>query len=276
MAPRTIVIVPTYNERDNLPRLARALLDLDPTLTLLVVDDNSPDGTGDLADSLASTDSRVHVLHRAGKEGLGRAYVAGFRLALEWGYDRIVEMDCDFSHRPEDLPRLLAAADTADVVIGSRNVPGGRAVDWSPIRHLISKGGSLYTRLLLGLPVRDCTSGFKCFRRDVLAALDLDRVASNGYGFQVELNYLAHRAGFRLVEVPIIFPDRTVGSSKMSGRIVLEAALMVWNLRRQKPAHVTASRSAGVLAAVKPPTPAHVTAPSDPNFGTASIEPVAD
>lgn len=228
-----IVIIPTYNERENLARLVAAILAKDPGLQVLVVDDNSPDGTGEIADELARANSRVRVLHRAGKQGLGTAYIAGFRYALAHGFDYVVEMDADFSHRPEDLPRLLHAAHSADVVIGSRNVPGGGVVAWSPLRQAISRGGSLYARRLLGLPIRDCTSGFKCFRREVLASLDLDGVRSNGYGFQVEVNYLCHRAGFRLVEVPIIFPDREQGHSKMSSRIVWEAAKRVWQLRRQ-------------------------------------------
>jgi len=229
---RSIIVIPTYNERENLELLSNAITAVAPTSHLLIVDDNSPDGTGAIADRLAEEHTHIHVLHRMEKSGLGTAYVAGFRYALEQGFDYVVEMDADFSHRPEDLPRLLAAAEGADLVIGSRNIPGGRAVDWSPLRHLISKGGSFYTRLLLGLPIRDCTSGFKCFRSEVLAAIDLQSVASNGYGFQVELNYLAHRAGFRIVEVPIIFPDRKAGSSKMSSTIVIEAARLVWRLRQ--------------------------------------------
>lgn len=230
-AHASLVIVPTYNERENLVPFVNAVLAVEPDLDLLVVDDNSPDGTGRLAGELAEREPRVKVLHRPGKLGLGTAYIAGFRYALAHGYERIVEMDADFSHRPEDLPLLLEASETADLVIGSRNVPGGRVENWSPMRHLISKGGSLYARLLLRLPVRDCTGGFKCFRRAVLEALDLDAVRSNGYSFQIELNYLCHRAGFRIVEVPIVFPDRAAGRSKMSRRIVLEAALRVWQLR---------------------------------------------
>ncbi len=235
---RSIVIIPTYNERENLPPLVAAVLAVAFDADILVVDDNSPDGTGELAESLAASTDRVRVLHRAGKQGLGTAYIAGFKYALAHGYARIVEMDADFSHRPEDLPALLRAAEQADVVVGSRNIPGGRAENWSPLRHLISKGGSLYARTLLGLPIKDCTSGFKCFRREALQAIDLDGVVSNGYGFQVEMNYLCHRAGLRLVEVPIIFPDRTVGHSKMSSRIMREAATLVWRLRRRRPALV--------------------------------------
>lgn len=232
---RALVIVPTYNERENIVRLISAILEQTPHLDVLVVDDNSPDGTGQLADAMAASSSRVTVLHRAGKLGLGTAYIAGFRHALAGSYDYAIEMDADFSHRPDDLPRLLSMAQEADLVIGSRNVPGGRAVDWSLLRTIISKGGSLYARLLLRLPIRDCTSGFKCFRSTVLAALDLTEVRSNGYAFQVELNHLVHRAGFRIAEIPIIFEDRRIGSSKMSGAIVLEAAAMVWRLRGAQP-----------------------------------------
>lgn len=231
VAMRTLVIIPTYNERDNLPPLVEAVLGVNPTLDVLVVDDNSPDGTGALAEAFARRNGRVRVLHRPGKGGLGTAYLAGFRYALDRGYARVVEMDADFSHRPEDLPLLLHAAETADVVVGSRNVPGGRVENWFPVRNAISKGGSLYARAVLGLPVKDCTGGFKCFRREALTALDLDRVRSNGFGFQIELNYLCHRADLRIVEVPIVFPDRTRGASKMSGRIAAEAALMVLRLR---------------------------------------------
>jgi dolichol-phosphate mannosyltransferase len=230
-----IVIIPTYNERDNLERLVDAVLAVEPALHVLVIDDNSPDGTGELADAIALASSgRVHVLHRAGKMGLGTAYVAGFRYALARNYTHIVEMDADFSHRPEDLPRLLEATASADVVIGSRNVPGGRAENWSLLRHVISKGGSLYARTILGLSIRDCTGGFKCFSSSALASLPLHQVTSNGYGFQVEMNYLCHRAGFQIVEVPIVFPDRKVGQSKMSRNIILEAMLLVWKLRLRR------------------------------------------
>jgi dolichol-phosphate mannosyltransferase len=227
----SLVIVPTYNERQNLPSLVRALLPVDPELHILVVDDGSPDGTGQIAEDLGRETGRVEVIHRAGKQGLGTAYVAGFRHALLRGYDRIVEMDADFSHRPEDLPRLLAASDRADIVIGSRNIPGGRVIGWSPLRQFISKGGSIYARLLLGLPIYDCTSGFKCFRRSALQVLNLDTLRSNGYAFQVEVNYACARAGLTFEEVPIVFPDRAHGKSKMSGNIAVEAAWLVLRLR---------------------------------------------
>jgi len=226
-----LVIIPTFNERENISSLVHALLPLDPDIHILVVDDGSPDGTGDIAEELAVETGRVEVIHRSGKQGLGTAYVAGFRHALLHGYEKIVEMDADFSHRPEDLPRLIAAADTADVVIGSRNIPGGRVVGWSPLRQFISKGGSIYARLLLGLPIHDCTSGFKCFRRSALEVLDLDSLRSNGYAFQVEVNYACTRAGLRFAEVPIVFPDRAQGKSKMSGNIATEAAWVVLRLR---------------------------------------------
>lgn len=228
---RVLVVVPTYNERENLGVLLEALWLHCPDANVLVVDDASPDGTGDLADEIAATEPRLQVLHRAAKTGLGTAYVEGFKIALAQGFDLVVEMDADLSHRPEDLPHLLEAAATADLVIGSRNIPGGAVVGWSAIRRMISRGGSLYTRLILSLPVHDCTSGFKCFRREALMALDLSTVRANGYGFQVEVNYLCHLAGLRIVEVPIIFPDRMRGHSKMSSKIVLEAMFVVLGLR---------------------------------------------
>jgi dolichol-phosphate mannosyltransferase len=228
---RTLIVIPTYNESANLPRLAESLLALRPDIDLLIVDDASPDGTGEIADRLSHDTGRVHALHRRGKLGLGTAYLEGFRWAILHQYDRAVEMDADLSHRPEDLPRLLEASAGADVVIGSRWVAGGRTEHWSLLRKLVSRGGSLYARSLLRLPVKDCTSGFKCFRREVLQSLDLEAIGSNGFGFQVEVNYLCHRAGFRFAEVPIVFLDRTAGSSKMSARIFVEALSMVWRLR---------------------------------------------
>lgn len=243
---RPVVVIPTYNESENLSRLVPILLDTVPSLEVLVVDDGSPDGTGEVAESLAKRTGRVRVIHRVRKLGLGTAYVAGFEYALERGYDCVVQMDADLSHRPEDLTRLLRAAESADLVIGSRNVPGGRVENWSLLRRFVSKGGSFYARTILGLPIRDCTGGFKCFRREVLEAVDFANVESNGYGFQVEMNHLAHRAGFRIVEVPIVFPDRTEGRSKMSWRIFLEAAALVWKLRGQRRAPKTGSDAAPV------------------------------
>jgi dolichol-phosphate mannosyltransferase len=230
---RSLVIIPTYNERANLPRLIAVLLSKVPGLEALVIDDGSPDGTGEIAEALARETGRVRVLHRIGKLGLGTAYVAGFRYALDHHYGYVVQMDADFSHRPEDMPRLLEAARSADLVIGSRNIAGGRVENWSLLRQFVSRGGSFYARKLLKLQIRDCTSGFKCWRREALEALDLSSVASNGYGFQVEMNYLCHRAGLGISEVPIVFPDRTAGRSKMSLKICLEAAVLVWKLRSQ-------------------------------------------
>jgi len=250
---RSIVIVPTYNERENLPSLIAAVLVVAPDADILVGDDNSPDGTGELTGSLAASTSRVRVLYRAGKQGLGTAHLAGFKYALAHDYARIVEMDADFSHRPEDLPTLRRAAEQADVIVGSRNIPGSHAENRSPLRHLISKGGSLYARTLLDLPIKptkDCTGGFKCFRREALEVIDLDGVASNGYDFQVEMNYLCHRVGLRLVEVPIIFPDHTVDHSKMSLRIMLETVMLVWRLRRRhRPVLVHVSGSSDAWSA---------------------------
>lgn len=249
----SIVIIPTYNERENLVSLIPAILKVDDGLDILVVDDGSPDGTGELVETFAEQTSRVRILQRGSKQGLGTAYLDGFRYALVRGYDYMVQMDADFSHRPEDLPRLLQAAEQADLVIGSRNVPGGRTENWSLMRKFISKGGSLYARTLLSMPIKDCTGGFKCFHRSVLERIDLDGVRSNGYGFQVEMNYLAHSAGSRIIEVPIVFPDRTAGQSKMSKAIVLEAASLVWKLRSHEPSlvpEVGPARSVG--ASVQP------------------------
>jgi dolichol-phosphate mannosyltransferase len=226
-APRVLVIVPTYNERENLPWILERLLDAVPDAHSLVVDDGSPDGTGELADKLAAEDPRVHVLHRAGKPGLGGAYVAGFRWALEAGYDVMVEMDADGSHAPEQLPRLLAALDHADIVLGSRWVPGGEVVNWPKSREILSRGGNLYTRIALGLDLHDATGGYRAYRRTVLQTIDLSTIASQGYCFQVDLAWRAVQAGFRVTEVPITFAERERGESKMSGNIVREAFFRV-------------------------------------------------
>lgn len=229
---RVLIIIPTYNERENLPEIIAATHRNLPQADILVVDDNSPDGTGQLADDLAARDKQVTVLHRAGKQGLGTAYVAGFRHALAHGYDYIFEMDCDFSHDPRYLPLFLATAEGgADLVLGSRYVAGGGTMNWGPMRKLISRGGSLYARTILGVPVRDLTGGFKCFRRRVLEYMDLDSVSAQGYGFQIEMTFRAVRSGFAVVEVPIVFVDRRVGQSKMSKKIFLEALTLVWKLR---------------------------------------------
>jgi len=228
---RALVCLPTYDERDNVGPIAEAILAAVPELDILIVDDNSPDGTGRLADAIAAREPRVHVLHRAGKEGLGKAYLAGFAWALERGYGLVLEMDADFSHNPRYLPGMLAEAARADLVLGSRNVKGGGTVNWGLGRKLLSRGGSLYARTILGIPVRDLTGGFKCFRREVLEAIDLPTVQCSGYAFQIELTYRAIRKGFRVVEIPIVFEDRRVGHSKMSRRIVLEAVSKVWSIR---------------------------------------------
>jgi dolichol-phosphate mannosyltransferase len=226
------VCLPTYNERENLEPMVAALREvLGPDGIVLVIDDNSPDGTGEIADRLVAADDRVYVLHRPHKEGLGPAYLAGFARALELGADLIMEMDCDFSHHPADVPRLAAAAQTADLVIGSRYVPGGGTRNWGLLRRLISRGGSRYAQLLLAVRVRDLTGGFKCYRRAVLETIDLAAIDSKGYAFQIETTYRTIRAGFRVVEVPIVFVDRLVGGSKMSKAIVLEAVWKVPLLR---------------------------------------------
>jgi dolichol-phosphate mannosyltransferase len=226
-----IACLPTYNERENLERMVRALRE--QGISVLVIDDNSPDGTGELADRLVQDLDRVEVLHRPRKDGLGPAYLAGFQRALAAGADLILEVDCDFSHDPADVPRLIEAAGDADVVLGSRYVAGGSVRNWGLVRRLVSAGGSLYARVLLGVGVRDLTGGFKCFRRAVLESIDLGAIASRGYAFQIETTYRALRAGFRVVEVPITFVDREEGGSKMSKAIVLEAIWKVPALRLQ-------------------------------------------
>jgi len=226
-----MVCLPTYDERENLEPMLRALGEvLGPDDRVLVIDDNSPDGTGELADQLAAELPFVEVLHREHKDGLGRAYIAGFRIALDRGAELVLELDCDFSHDPRDVPRLIEAADSADLVLGSRYVAGGGVRDWGLVRRLISRGASLYTRLLL-MPVKDATGGFKCFRREVLERLDLDAITSRGYMFQIETTFRVRRAGFRVVEIPIVFSDREVGGSKMTQGIVAEAIWKVPALR---------------------------------------------
>jgi dolichol-phosphate mannosyltransferase len=230
-APRPLIVMPTYNEIENLPRILDAALAALPEAHMLVVDDGSPDGTGDLADRRAEADDRIHVLHRTEKAGLGRAYLAGFGWALERDYTHVFEMDADFSHPADRLPALLAATEDADVALGSRWVKGGGTVGWPLKRQLISRGGSFYARRVLGVDIRDLTGGFKCFRREVLEALDFDAISAVGYGFQIELTWRALQKGFRVVEVPITFTDRVRGQSKMSGAIFAEALKLVWKLR---------------------------------------------
>jgi dolichol-phosphate mannosyltransferase len=229
---RVLVVTPTYNERDNLAEFVAAVHAVAPSVDLLVVDDASPDGTGALGDALAAKDARIHVVHRAGKLGLGTAYVEGFRFAMARGYDVVFEMDADLSHDPAYIPRFLdAIAEGADVVLGSRNVSGGGVEGWGIGRHVLSKGGSLYARTILGVPVRDLTTGYKAYTRRALDLIDLGTVRSNGYSFQIETTYRALRKGLRVVEVPIVFVDRRAGRSKMSRRIFAEAIVEVWRLR---------------------------------------------
>jgi len=228
---KAVVVIPTYNERDNIEKLVGEVLAQDASISVLIVDDNSPDGTGELADGLAARNDRVRVLHRRGKLGLGSAYREGFRIALEMGADYVVEMDADFSHDPAILPLFLAKMQECDLVIGSRYLNGVSVVNWPLRRLMLSYFASVYTRIITGLRISDCTSGFKCFRREVLEAIDLGAVMSDGYSFQIEMNFRCMEKGFRIGEVPIIFIDRHAGTSKMSKKIVREAVIMVWKLK---------------------------------------------
>ncbi len=229
---KTLVIIPTYNEAENITVLVQNILELAVEhINVLVVDDNSPDGTADLVEQMAEHDDRVHLLKRPAKFGLGSAYVTGFRYGLERSFDRFIEMDADFSHDPAEIPNLLVASEEYDIVLGSRYVRGVNVVNWPLTRLLLSMGASYYTKIITGLPVHDCTSGFKCFNRKVLESIDLDRVQSDGYSFQIELNFKAWKKGFTIGEIPIIFIDRRAGISKMSHKIVREAIWMVWKLK---------------------------------------------
>lgn len=230
-----LVVIPTYNERENIGPVLRRLHAALPRAHALVVDDGSPDGTGDVVDELAAADERVHVLHRTEKAGLGPAYIAGFRWGLARDYQTLVEMDADGSHAPEDLPRILAELERADLVIGSRYVPGGKVVNWAKRREILSRGANLYARIALGAPLKDITAGYRAYRRGVLEKLELDGVASQGYCFQIDLAWRTLRAGFTVVEVPITFTEREIGESKMSGSIVREAFFQVarWGMRRR-------------------------------------------
>lgn len=227
---KTLVVVPTYNERENLPPVAQRLMALPVSLDLLVVDDNSPDGTGKLADEMAQKNPAIHVLHRTEKNGLGRAYIAGFKWALEHGYEFVFEMDGDLSHNPDDIPMFLEAAKNADLVLGSRYINGIRIINWPLSRLMLSKGAAKYVQVVTGMPFTDPTGGYKCFRRHALQAINLDEIHSNGYSFQIEMTHKLWRQGMQVVEVPIIFTDRFQGHSKMSGHIVSEALWMVWRL----------------------------------------------
>lgn len=228
---RALIIFPTYNERENIEKIVHAVLPMDPRVNVLIVDDNSPDGTGKLADRLAEQEEKVNVLHRQEKNGLGRAYIAGFKWAIERGYDYIFEMDADFSHSPEYVRDFLREIRDHDVVVGSRYISGVNVINWPMSRLLLSYFANVYTRIVTGLPMRDATGGFKCFRRKVLETIDLDAVRSSGYAFQIEMSMRAWKHRFRIKEIPIIFYDRTAGESKMSKKIMMEAVYRVWWLR---------------------------------------------
>ena len=227
---RTLVVIPTYNEKENIRGIVTAVLEQASSVEVLVVDDGSPDGTGDIVVEMQRTEPRLHLIRRAGKLGLGTAYIAGFKWGLERGFDNLMEMDADFSHDPKEIPNFLKAIEAADIVLGSRYKDGIRVVNWPLSRLVLSKGASIYVRIITGLPVMDPTGGFKCFRRRVLESMKLDDVRSNGYAFQVEMTYTAWMQGFRVTEIPITFADRYAGKSKMSGKIVREALWMIWAL----------------------------------------------
>lgn len=231
--PEVLIAIPTYNERQNVPGVVQKIFEHAPAVEILFADDNSPDGTGELLDQMAAADPRIHVLHRPSKQGLGRAYTAAFGWALKRNYQFIFEMDADLSHDPAEIPHFLDAARTADLVLGSRYINGIRVMNWPLKRLMLSRAAGIYVRLITGMPFTDPTSGYKCYRRAVLEHIPLDRISSNGYAFQIETVHYAWRLGFRVVEIPIVFEERTAGSSKMSGAIVLEALWMVWRLLLQ-------------------------------------------
>ena len=242
----TLIIIPTYNERENACAIAQAVLDSSPDVNILFVDDNSPDGTGPIIDGLVAADERIHVLHRQEKDGLGRAYIAGFKWAREREYEFVFEMDADFSHDPKAIPQFIEAARDADLVLGSRYIGGIRIMNWPLSRLMLSQGAGLYVRIITGMPLTDPTGGFKCFRRRVLEAIDLDQIKSNGYSFQIEMTHKAWMKGFSIFETPIVFEERRSGESKMSKGIIFEALSEVWRLlfsarcRRRPPAQPTA------------------------------------
>jgi len=228
---KTLIIIPTYNELENLPRLLPEVLSKDESIDVLIVDDNSPDGTAAFVESQMKNNNRIHLIKRQSKQGLGTAYIAGFKFAIQNGYDFIFEMDADFSHDPKEIPRFLDEIKSADVILGSRYINGVNVINWPMRRLLLSWFANIYTRVITGMPLHDATGGFKCFRREVLEAIDLDRVTSNGYAFQIEMSFKAWKKGFKVKEIPIIFVDRVKGKSKMSKKIVREAVTMVWKLR---------------------------------------------
>jgi dolichol-phosphate mannosyltransferase len=233
MEKRALVVIPTYNEKSNLQGIVQEVLEVNKIIDVLIVDDNSPDNTGRLADEMTEDNYRIKVIHRKTKQGLGSAYIEGFQFALKEGYDYVFEMDADFSHNPAYIKDFLEAINENHLVIGSRYITGVNVVNWPMLRLIISYCAGIYTRMITGLPIRDPTSGFKCFKREVLESIDLDRIYSDGYSFQIEMNYWCWRKGFRIKEIPIIFIDRNSGSSKMSRRIIIEAIFMVWWLRIQ-------------------------------------------
>ncbi|HEY7340051.1 MAG TPA: polyprenol monophosphomannose synthase [Ktedonobacterales bacterium] len=256
---RAIIAIPTYNERENIVNLVQAIQSAAPATDILIIDDNSPDGTGQIADEMAARDNTIHVMHRPGKLGLGTAYIAGFHYAIEQGYDFVFEMDADFSHNPTYLPRFFELAGDADVVIGSRYVKGGGTPNWSPLRKFISGGGNMFARAMLGIPVHDCTAGFRCYRTAALCVLNLDAIRAQGYAFQVEMTYNFWKSGFRIRELPIIFEDRRVGKSKMSRKIFIEAFLWVLRARvtgdaevRRRPPTSATLPEAGISSQVGP------------------------
>ena len=255
---KTLIIIPTYNEIENLPSLLTGIFSYAPETHILIVDDNSPDGTGKLADDISTQNPLVSVMHRTGKLGLGTAYIAGFNYAIAHGYDAAFEMDADFSHDPKYLPDFLKAIENADLVIGSRYIKGGSTPNWSLLRRIISGGGNIYTRFVLGISVHDCTAGFRCYRREVLENLDLDTVQAQGYAFQVEMAYRVFKKGYRIVETPIVFMDRRLGQSKMSGNIFVEGFTSVLRLRFNKPAPSTTARqqsnTSDVVSVVEEPS----------------------
>ena len=228
---KTLIIIPTYNELENLPRLLPEVLSKDESIDVLIVDDNSPDGTAAFVESQMKNNNRIHLIKRQSKQGLGTAYIAGFKYALQNNFQLVFEMDADFSHDPKEIPRFLDEIKNSDVILGSRYINGVNVINWPLRRLLLSSFANLYTRVITGLPVHDSTGGYKCFRRDVLEAIDLDRVTSNGYAFQIEMTFKAWKKGFKVKEIPIIFVDRVKGKSKMSRKIVREAVTMVWKLR---------------------------------------------
>jgi dolichol-phosphate mannosyltransferase len=249
---KTLIIIPTYNEYDNMRPLLEQIFTYAPASDVLIVDDNSPDGTGKLADEMAAQNPQVHVMHRAGKLGLGTAYIAGFKYAVEHQYDAAFEMDADFSHDPRYLPDFLKAIESADLVIGSRYVTGGGTPNWSLLRRFISGGGNIFARVMLGIPVHDCTAGYRCYRRQVLESIGLDSIESQGYAFQVELAYRVYKRGFKIVETPIIFLDRRVGKSKMSRAIFLEGFTWVVRARLGKTSATRKVASLPVEPATRP------------------------